>query len=597
VLHRFVGPFSTSRGPWLAGAVGVVLCMPAIGAGLVGDDYLWWLILEREGPLGQGLPPLLHVYNFIPGGLETEVLKGAGMLTWWSDPELSIALCRPLTVLTYLLDHAIAPRGFALQHLHSLAWYGLCVVLVGVMYRRVHPEAGAVAGLAMLLFAVEDAHAMPAGWLANRHALLSLVVAVGAFLAHVEWRKTARVRWLVAAVGMLVAGLLCGEATLGIVAYVVAWQLTLDRGRWSARLLAVAPYAVTILGWRLVYDHLGYGITGSGLYLDPVRDPWEFGLALLWRWPVLQLGQWLQAPVDVIISLPPASHVVILTGALAACLGLGWFFLPLLRRSPQARFWALGMAFALVPLCAAFPMDRHTIFAGVGAFGLLAVQADALGWLSPPRAAPGSRVRRWLTCALLVLHLPVAAVLLLGRTASLPLFGAFFAAGADTAPESPGVEEQTFLFVSGHEFPVAYIPIIRSVEGCPAPRRIALLASFTSRNRIAREDEDTLVIEPEWGFLAEPSDRLERRLKSAFREGERVWMPDFVAEVREVTPDGRPRVVAFHFRKPLEDPGHGWMSWGLMGAEPFTVPAVGETVVSPALPLTAIFPARPGDER
>jgi hypothetical protein len=537
------------------------------------------------------------VYNFIPGGLETEVLKGTGMLTWWSDPELSIALCRPLTVLTYLLDHAIAPRGFALQHLHSLVWYGLCVVLVGVMYRRVHPGAGAVAGLAMLLFAVEDAHAMPAGWLANRHALLSLVVAAGAFLAHVEWRKSGRVYWLVAAVGMLVAGLLCGETALGIVAYVVAWQLTLDRGRWSARLLAIAPYAVMILVWRLVYDHMGYGITGSGLYLDPVRDPGDFAFALLGRWPVLQLGQWLQAPVDVIISVPPALHLAILTGALAACLGLGWFFLPLLRRSPQARFWALGMALALVPLCAAFPMDRHTIFAGVGAFGLLAVQADAFGWISPRGPAPGSRVRRWLTCALLVLHLPVAAVLLVGRTASLPVFGAFFAAGADTAPESPGVEEQTFLFVSGHEFPVAYLPIIRSVEARSAPRRIALLASFTSRNRIVREDEDTLVIEPKRGFLAAPSDRLERGLESAFLQGERVWMPDFVAEVREVNPDGRPQVVAFHFRKPLEDPGYGWMSWGLAGAEPFTVPAVGETVVLPALPITAIFPSRPGEAR
>jgi hypothetical protein len=74
-------------------------------------------------------------------------------------------------------------------------------------------------------------------------------------------------------------------------------------------------------------------------------------------------------------------------------------------------------------------------------------------------------------------------------------------------------------------------------------------------------------------------------------------MPDFVAEVREMTPDGRPRVVAFHFREPLEDPGHTWMSRGLSGSEPFTVPAVGETVVSPALPITAVFSARSGDER
>ena len=66
---------------WYAALAGVLLSLPALGVGLVGDDYLWWLILEREGPLGQGLHPLLHVYFFIPGGVELDVLKGQGLLT------------------------------------------------------------------------------------------------------------------------------------------------------------------------------------------------------------------------------------------------------------------------------------------------------------------------------------------------------------------------------------------------------------------------------------------------------------------------------------------------------------------------------------
>jgi hypothetical protein len=36
-----------------------------------------------------------------------------------------------------------------------------------------------VAGMAALLFAVEDAHSMVAGWIANRNALLCLVFGVG----------------------------------------------------------------------------------------------------------------------------------------------------------------------------------------------------------------------------------------------------------------------------------------------------------------------------------------------------------------------------------------------------------------------------------
>ena len=167
----------------------------------------------------------------------------------------------------------------------------------------------------------------------------------------------------------------------------------------------------------------------------------------------------------------------------------------------------------------------------------------------------------------------------------------FFAGGANTAPESPEVAEQSLFFVSGHEFPVAYISLIRPVEGRVTPARVALLASFASDNRVTREDKDTLVIEPEHGFLAAPADRLERRLEVPFQKGDRVRMPDFEAEVRQVTENGRPQIVAFHFQKPLEDPAYRWLSWNLHGAVSFDLPAVGEQVVVPSPPLESLFPS------
>jgi hypothetical protein len=253
------------------------------------------------------------------------------------------------------------------------------------------------------------------------------------------------------------------------------------------------------------------------------------------------------------------------------------------------------MAFALIPLCAAFPMDRLLLFAGIGAFGLLSLQVKALGWLegSPPakrEGVHGGRVRRWVTAMLLLLHLPVASAMLVGRTAALPLFGKLFAGGASTAPESPEVAEQSLFFVSGQEFPVAYISLIRPVAGQVTPRRVALLASFASDNRVTREDDDTLVIEPAHGFLASPDDRLERRLDVPFQKNDRVRMPDFEVEVRQVTEDGRPRIVAFHFRKPLEDPAYRWLSWSIHGAVSFELPNVGEQVVVPSAPLESLFP-------
>ena len=514
------------------------------------------------------------------------------MVGWWTDPELSIALLRPVSVATHLLDHALAPRAFWFQHLHSLAWYGLSVLVVAWIYRRIHPEAAAMAGLAALLFAVEDAHAMNAGWLANRHAIICLAAGGLAFLAHLRWRGSGATGWLLAALAILAVGLLCGEATLGAAAYLVAWQLCLDRGSWRRRLLGIAPYALLVAAWRMVYNYLGYGISGSDLYVDPGRDPLEFLLALLERWPVLMLGQWLQAPVDATVMLPRALQLAWLPAALLCCAALAWLLMPLLRRSPQARFWALGMAMALVPLCAAFPMDRLLVFAGVGAFALLALLAGDCGWLGAAPASSVTRPRRWICGGLLLLHLPLAALMLVGRTATLPLFGQMFRAATDTAPVDEAIQEQLLIFVTGHAFPSAYLPIIRHVEGELVPARTTLLANFITDCRVSREDEHTLVLEPEQGWLVDPIDGLERRSDVPFQEGEIISMPDYSVDLRRVTADGRPAVAAFTFHQPLEDPGYRWLAWSSEGASPFVPPLTGESLTLPAQSAASMFQPR-----
>jgi hypothetical protein len=576
--------------PWLAALVGVLLALPSLFGGLVGDDYLWWVQLQGVGPMGQGLPPLLHMYNFIPGGIEMEVLQSQGMVTWWADPELSIALLRPVSVLTHLLDHAVAPTAYALQHAHSLLWYGLAILVTAWIYRRIHPGAGALVGLAALLFAVEDAHAMNVAWLANRHALISMVVGGLAFLAHMRWRAGGGWPWLAAALGTLTLGLFCGEATLGAAAYLVAWQLTLDRGGWDRRLLGIAPYSILVVLWRILYNHLGYGIRGSGLYLDPGFDPLGFLTALLQRWPQLQLGQWFQAPVDAVMFLPVQASLVLTAAAVAACGLLLWYLWPTLRRSPQARFWALGMSLATIPLAAAFAMDRLLAFTGVGAFALLAMQAQAAGWLGGGPVQL-SRPRRWLTGVLLLMHIPIAALLLLGRTATLPVFGEIFRGGADSAPADPAVEEQLVVFVTGHEFPTAYTPLVRQVEGGPVPARVALLSPFNGHHVITREDADSLLMEMPSGWLEQVVNQLERRGSLGFEIGQTFPMPDFTAEIRETNANRDATVVAFHFELPLEHPSYRWLAWSTHRAVPWAPPEPGQRVELPVLDASSFFPA------
>lgn len=122
--------------------------------------------------------------------------------------------------------------------------------------------------------------------------------------------------------------------------------------------------------------------------------------------------------------------------------------------------------------------------------------------------------------------------------------------------------------------------MIRQLEGsAPVPRRVAQLASITTSNSVFREDARTLVITPEGGYLAYSLDRLLASPTRSFAVGEWIERPDFVAEIRSVTPDRRPAEVAFRFRQPLESPSLRWLCWKDEKLVAFPLPSVGERVL------------------
>ena len=574
---------STQRLPLALAIVALVLTLPALRAGLVADDYFHRMVLLGMGALGAGTDPICDLFAFAPERLHGWMGE-QGLLGWWADPGLHVSLARPLTALTHVIDYRLWPDDFVLQHMHSLAWFALAVGLVAVLYRRVH-GAGLVAGVAGLLFAVEDAHAMSAGWLASRNALLCLVFGTGLLHQHVAWRETGSRRALLLSLVALGVGLGCGEATLGALAYVAAWQLAREKGRAWRRLVPLVPHALVVGAWRLLYDALGHGTRGSALYVDPGTQPLLFLGAIVERWPLLMAAQWLQAPVDLWLVWPrPAQLAASAACALAAVLVLALLW-RLLGTSDVARFWALGMALSLVPVCAAFPMDRLLVFAGIGAFALVAMLSEATGvWLWSAAGPPTWRVRT--AKLLLLLHLPVAVVLLTARVALVPAFGEVFLATARDAPRGPEVPGQTFVFVNGNDFPVFYLSVIRTVTGDgPVPRRVAQLSTMMAANEVWREDERTLVVAPRGGFLALAVDRLVVGPRQRFFIGQAIERPDFVAEVREVTGDGRPRRVAFRFRHPLEAPEYCWLFWKDGRLVRFPLPAPGARVTIDRSPI------------
>jgi hypothetical protein len=573
--------------PLVLGLLTALLSLSALGHGWYGDDWFHRSLLMKRGMFAALPPDTPHavwvLFRFLGPGGATDFLVDSGLFPWWGDPEVAAGFLRPVSALTHVLDTELWPESAALQHAHSLLWAVLGVATMTLALRRMLGGAlpASTVALAMLLYAVEDAHSTPVAWIANRNALVALVTGGLTLLAHLRWAEEGRRAWAPVAVGLSVVALLTAEAGLGGLAWILAWQLTCARGSWGRRLAQVLPYAVVVLVWRGVYDHLGYGAENSGLYVDPGAGLLTFLGALADRWPVLVASLWAPLPVDTWALAPTSAHGLIALAALGVVVLMGVIAWPLLvRRDPvgdRARLLALGALGCLIPPSAAFPMDRVVGFAAVGSAALVAVV-----WAHGPQAGP----RRLASWGLLLLHGPVAAVLLVGRVASLPLMGELFGAGALGAPKDAALADQVLLFANGTDFAAIYTPVRRalSAEG-PVPLRTTLLASSITSHTVHREDEHTLVYTAEDGFLGRGLDQLLRSPARPIPQGSVIERPDFTATVRTSTPDGRPETVAFRFVRPVDDPLHRWVVFrGLDPRDrphlvPWSPPGLGETVV------------------
>ena len=113
----------------------------------------------------------------------------------------------------------------------------------------------------------------------------------------------------------------------------------------------------------------------------------------------------------------------------------------------------------------------------------------------------------------------------------------------------------------------------------PMPMRMrALTSSLLRPVQVERPDDRTLVVRPEYGYLAWVFDRLFRNENHPFALGDRVELTGMTVEIRSLTGDGRPRDVAFIFSASLEDPNLVWLQHKEGRFVPFSPPAVGESV-------------------
>ncbi len=547
------------------------------------------------------------MFAFVSGNRdEVRALVESGGLPWWSSPELRLAFFRPLTGLTHWLDFRLWPAQPWLMHVQSLLWFGLTVAAAAILYRRLLQPTW-IAGLAGLLFAVDDAHGFPAMWLANRNATLGTLFGLLCLLAHDRWRRD---RWkpgLWVAPACLLTGLCSGEIALGAVAFLVAYAVTLEPSRGRGRVFSLVPMLVVLLSWTALYWSGGFGAAHSGLYVDPVASPIRFLEAVVSRGPFLLFGQ-LALPSTLAMLLSRSAATALWVLAVTLVLGLLVLCRRLLQRDPRARFLAFGMVLALVPACATFPDDRLLFLAGFGGTGLVALVLagvwERADWL--PAGTVSRRTLRGVAAAAVVLHLVLAPLGLAASAARLASFDRVMDRAASSLPADPRVATQTVVVVTTPSaFVASYAPLIQLLKGRTIASSGVVLGSGIHATTVHRPAAEVLVVRPEAGFLAPPGTPsgahgespsadpryfyqaldLLYRDSTPFPLGWSVRLAGVTLEVTALTADGRPAELTCRFSTELEHPSLRWLRWDDGAWVPFELPAVGATVVLPEVTI------------
>jgi hypothetical protein len=572
--------------PWLLALLGTLVLVPTLFIGFHLDDYVHRYLfsgLPGSSELQNAYQSPFGIANGDPSSNQWQI--ETGYAPWWTYPRLLISLWRPLSELTHRFDAALFPSSALLQHAHSLLWHFALVAIVAYLYRSVMGTT-VIAGLAGLLYAIDHTHGFATGWIANRNALVAASFGAAALLLHVRGRTRGGRGATLLAAALFACALLAGEGAIAIFGYLLGYALFVDERSVRRRVLSLGPYALVIVGWRVAYSALGRGAVFSGLYLDPVREPLRFLLAVLERAPLLLLGEIGLPPAETYHFVPaPLAHGVWLLAVLVAVFLL-WSTLPLLIADRNARFWSFGMLLALPPACTTHANNRLLFFVGIGAMALLAQLFDlfVLGPSSAARPGLGIGARRAFALLSTGFHLLISPFIL-----PLSACGILLTSQAELAVESARVqgEGRDLVIVSSPDyFYVKLLPVLAALQGRKPPHRLRALSFGAVPLRITRPDAQTLKLQYQGGLLAAPLLELYRSRELPMPKGTRVRLQGLEIEVTAVTADVRAAEARFRFDAPLEDAHFAFVYWAGSGYRHFSPPAVGQSVELPPARLS-----------
>ncbi len=566
-----------------------LLIATSLPAGLAADDFIHEVALQGKNQIPGFARAPWDLFRFATPDV-TKSLMNDGVLPWWVDQSVRFAFFRPLSSFTHVLDHVLFPGNGFLLHLHTWGWAILSTLAVRALYRATLP-GGWLPTLALCLYAFDDARGSPVAWVANRNELIACSISVYALALYIRGRSGDR-KASIAAPLLFAVSLLANEGSMAVTGYLFAHMLFVEKGSPLQRIKPLLPFALVVAVWAALYRGVGYGISGSGVYFDPLRDPLDFARVLPERFAMLWLAQlggpWSEGWNAYPFMFPGLEYVVAFL-AVVAIAGASILFWPVLRRDPIARFFLLGAVIATLPACGAFPADRLLPWIGVGGMAVTAQFFTAFVEKKDHEGLRGA-IDRLGAITAVATHLVIGPLLLPVRSMGIAQVHAAIDRADKSVPSDPSVADRIVVYMNPPADPFAsYIPVTRAVAGTQRPKTQRWVATGETAVHVERVDDRTLRVRPDLGYLLLASEKLFRNTaKHPFSPGDRIQIPELDVTVEKVTSDGRPDTVLARFDRPLEDKGYLFMAWIGGGYTPFTPPGVGSTTTIPAVDLVTV---------
>lgn len=587
-----------SRTTLVVVALGVALVLPSLWAGFFADDYLQ--IGQLEGWSANPVSPV-DLYSFVPRDrARVAALVDLGA-PYFLAPNLELRFLRPLSSALMALDHALWGRRAVPYHVHTLLWYAALLVVVGALFRRAAPRSLAL--LAFLIFCLDDGHALSVTFIAARNAVVACALVWLGLGAHLRWRIHGwrPGAWLAPPLGAL--GLAAGEMGLGALAYLVAWEICERRPGWRR---ALAPTALLVAGYFVVYRLVGAGARGSGAYLDPFGDPLGFLAELPARLLLLFGNLILRTPIDSAFFNDWLRAPFVAVGAAAVVVVALWLPRALRRLPPdeaaRVRWLGLGAAGALVAGTPGTLGDRLLFAASLGGSVVVAaLLRDAWQLLRARRA------RLLAAIALVSLGLPnlvIAAVALPGKTVFFAKMFDGYRRLAREAEIAAPVPARAVVVALDDLFPLQLLAV-RALEQGRTPEELrpiargegatlggpdrlgelgsGILSMASAAHRLRRTAADTLELStPEGTMLDGAWPSVFRARSLPLPRGAVVRTSYMTATVLDDRA-GRPTRVSFQFTRPLDDPSLIFLAFRDGGLRRLAMPSVGGEIAFPRL--------------